>query len=152
VATATAPATDLYIFEDDCELTTAPAAIAHWVDQVKQSGAPWDILLLGANEYVESQAGWIRIDETAAEFPLTRVQRFWGTHAMVIRPTAARAALKVFAEAQRAGTFLPADWMWNEAIRQEGLLAFGPLQPKSFCRQVPGLVSAITGIMRLGQI
>ncbi len=143
---------ELCVFEDDCELVAPPSAIAHWVERVKQSGVPWDILLLGANEYVESQAGWIHFDDSAAEFPLTRIMRFWGTHAMMIRPAAMRAALKTFAEAQREGAFLPADWMWNEAIRREGLAVFGPLQPKSFCRQIPGLVSAITGAVRIGQI
>jgi hypothetical protein len=71
---------------------------------------------------------------------------------MVIRPRAAQAALKVFAEAQREGTFLPADWMWNEAIRKERLIAFGPLDPMEFCQQAPGLTSAITGAIRIGKI
>jgi GR25 family glycosyltransferase involved in LPS biosynthesis len=143
---------ELYVFEDDCALIAPPSAIAHWVDLMKQSTVPWDILLLGANEYVESKAGWIHSDEHTAEFPVMHVTRFWGTHAMIIRPAAMRAALKTFAEAQREGRFLPADWMWNEAIRREGLLVFGPLQPKSFCQQIPGLVSAITGTVRIGQI
>lgn len=141
----------IIIFEDDCEFMVSTGAIRQWVDQVERIALPWDILLLGANEYVDSQYILARV-ENGHEFPLTRVKRFWGTHAMIIQPSAAQAALRVFARAQEEGVFLPVDWMWNEAIRQEGLQVFGPLQPKSLCRQVPGLVSAITGVMRLGEI
>jgi GR25 family glycosyltransferase involved in LPS biosynthesis len=142
---------ELYVFEDDCQLTAAPDAIKAWVNRMRDTGAPWDILLLGANEYVESEAGTLHWGEDEA-IRVQRVGRFWGTHAMVIRPRAAQAALKVFAEAQREGTFLPADWMWNEAIRKGELLAFGPLQPTEFCQQAPGLTSAITGTVRIGKI
>lgn len=142
---------ELYVFEDDCQLTAPPAAIEAWVNRMRSTGAPWDILLIGANEYVESEAGTLGWGE-GESIQLQRVGRFWGTHAMVIRPRAAQAALKVFAEVQREGTFLPADWMWNEAIRKGGLLAFGPLDPMEFCQQAPGLTSAITGAIRIGKI
>jgi GR25 family glycosyltransferase involved in LPS biosynthesis len=142
---------ELYVFEDDCQLRAAPAAIKAWVDRMRSTGAPWDILLLGANEYVESEAGTLRWGEDQT-IRVQRVGRFWGTHAMVVRPRAAQAALKVFAEAQREATFLPADWMWNEAIRKGDLLAFAPLQPTEFCQQAPGLISAITGTVRIGKI
>ena len=142
---------ELYVFEDDCQLTAPPEVVQAWVDRMRGTGAPWDILLLGANEYVESEAGTLGWGE-GESIRVQRVGRFWGTHAMIIRPRAAQAALKVFARAQREGTFLPADWMWNEAIRLETLLVFAPLQPTEFCRQAPGLVSAITGAIRIGKV
>ena len=147
---------ELYVFEDDCQLVAPPPAIKGWVDAMRATGVPWDLLLLGANEYVESEMGVLSPPEglvgQGARIPVRRVGRFWGTHAMIIRPRAAQAALKVFADAQKQGVFLPADWMWNEAIRVGGLLAFGPMEPDALCRQAPGLVSAITGTMRLGLI
>lgn len=150
---------ELYVFEDDCQITGPPAALEGWVGAMRGTGIPWDMLLLGANEYVEAERGILSpsqegaAEETRGErIAVQRVGRFWGTHAMVIRPRAAQAALKVFADAQKQGVFLPADWMWNEAIRQGGLLVFGPPEPTTFCRQAPGLVSAITGTVRLGLI
>lgn len=145
---------ELYIFEDDCQLTAPPPAIKVWVDSMRNTGVPWDLLLLGANEYVESEMGLLSPPEgqEGDRIPVRRVGRFWGTHAMIIRPRAAQAALKVFADAQKQGIFLPADWMWNEAIRVNGLLVFGPMEPTALCRQAPGLVSAITGTVRLGLI
>lgn len=147
---------ELYIFEDDCQFTAAPPAIKGWVEAMRNTGVPWDLLLLGANEYVESEMGILSPPEGLVgqgdRIPVRRVGRFWGTHAMIIRQRAAQAALKVFADAQKQGTFLPADWMWNEAIRQNGLLVFGPMEPTALCRQAPGLVSAITGTLRLGLI
>jgi GR25 family glycosyltransferase involved in LPS biosynthesis len=136
----------LWIFEDDCELVAEPHAIQDWVAMARTpaAGLPdWDLLLLGATEYVE-------LARAPPQF--IQVNRFWGTHAMLVRPRAMRAALKVFAEAQRNRLFLPADWMWNEAIRREGLIALGPNTPQRFCRQAPGLVSAITGHIRLGKV
>jgi hypothetical protein len=154
---------ELYVFEDDCQLTGPPGALEGWVGAMRATGIPWDVLLLGANEYVESERGILSpsqevgAGEAAAEavgpqIAVQRVARFWGTHAMVVRARGAQAALKVFADAQKQGVFLPADWMWNEAVRQGGLLVFGPPEPTAFCRQAPGLVSAITGSVRLGLI
>jgi GR25 family glycosyltransferase involved in LPS biosynthesis len=149
---------ELYVFEDDCQLTGPPGALEGWVDAMRATGIPWDVLLLGANEYVESERGVLSPSQEGAgeaagpQIAVQRVARFWGTHAMVVRPRGAQAALKVFADAQKQGVFLPADWMWNEAVRQGGLLVFGPPEPTAFCRQAPGLVSAITGTVRLGLI
>ena len=94
------------------------------------------MLLLGANEYVESEA---------APGAYKRVKRFWGTHAVILSEKAMRAALQVFADAQKRGEFLPADWMYNEAIKQADLVCYGPAKLDMLCRQKPGLVSAITG-------
>jgi len=128
------------IFEDDCEVIGNQDDIYGYLHRASHLPTDWDMILLGANEYVES---------TLAEGgAYTRVQRFWGTHAVILKPKAMRAALKVFADAQKNGTFLPADWMYNEAIKQEGLVCYGPTKISSLCRQKPGLVSAVTGNKR----
>jgi GR25 family glycosyltransferase involved in LPS biosynthesis len=124
------------IFEDDCEMRGTQDDVYDFIHRAGQLPATWDILLLGANEYVE-----------AAKFDdkYTRVNRFWGTHALIVTEKAMRAALKVFADAQKGGIFLPADWMYNEAIKQHGLVCYAPTRIDSLCRQKPGLISAITG-------
>jgi len=125
------------LFEDDCEMIGSRDDIYGFIHQ---AGKEWDILLLGANEYVESEA---------VPGPYKRVKRFWGTHAMVLSEKAMRAALQAFADAQKRGVFLPADWMYNEAIKQADLVCYGPAKLDMLCRQKVGLVSAITGKVRL---
>jgi GR25 family glycosyltransferase involved in LPS biosynthesis len=127
------------LFEDDCEMIGSRDDIYGFIHQ---AGKEWDILLLGANEYVESEAA-----EGLAE-SYKRVKRFWGTHAVILSEKAMRAALQVFADAQKRGVFLPADWMYNEAIKQADLVCYGPAKLDMLCRQKKGLVSAITGKKR----
>lgn len=124
------------LFEDDCEILGSRDDIYGFIHQ---AGKEWDILLLGANEYVESEA---------AQGPYTRVKRFWGAHGLVLSEKAMRAALQVFADAQKQGVFLPADWMYNEAIKQADLVCYGPAKLDMLCRQKTGLISAITGKKR----
>lgn len=146
----------IIIFEDDCEMSEGVSINtimthvhgANMLGDVKigtdttSVADAWDILLLGANEYVESEA------TTVAEY--RRVKRFWGTHAIILRESAMRAALQVFADAQRGGIFLPADWMYNEAIKG-GLTCIGPANLYSLCRQKEGFVSYITGAPRVNK-
>jgi GR25 family glycosyltransferase involved in LPS biosynthesis len=127
------------LFEDDCEMIGSRDDIYGFIHQ---AGKEWDMLLLGANEYVESEAA-----EGLTE-SYKRVKRFWGTHAVILTEKAMRAALQAFADAQKRGVFLPADWMYNEAIKQAGLVCYGPAKLDMLCRQKPGLVSAITGKTR----
>jgi GR25 family glycosyltransferase involved in LPS biosynthesis len=131
--------THTIIFEDDCDITGTQDDIYGFIHRAGNLPVAWDILLLGANEYVEST----QFDNT-----YTRVNRFWGTHALVLTDKAMRAALKVFADAQKKGEFLPADWMYNEAIKQHELVCYAPTRIASICRQKPGLVSAINGKVR----
>ena len=128
------------IFEDDAELTISMDCVHRFVDDViKQSDNKWDIILLGANEYVNSMPITQQI---------TRVYRFWGTHAMIVHRDAFQFIKSTFKESFDEGIFLPADWMYNEAIRQHRMRVFAPSSPKLFFRQIPGLVSAITGKVR----
>lgn len=130
------------IFEDDCDLAKSVArdAVMKFIHLSNTLGESWDILLLGASEYVESS------ETPSADYK--RVNRFWGTHAIILRERGMRAALKAFAEAQRQGVFLPADWLYNEAIKLDGLCCFGPSDPFQLCRQKVGLVSYVTGSIR----
>ena len=127
------------IFEDDCEMLGAQDDIYGFLHRANHIPTEWDMILLGANEYVES------LPPVGA---YTQVKRFWGTHAVILKEKAMRAVLRVFADAQKRGEFLPADWMYNEAIAQHNLVCYGPTKVDSLCRQKPGLVSAITGNTR----
>ena len=124
------------IFEDDCyfkpEVTTE--VIEKFIEEANTT-VEWDILLLGATEYVESS-------EMTPEFK--RVGRFWGTHGLIINQRASHAALKGFERSQGQGIFLPADWLYNEAIKVGGLICIGPSDPFIFCKQKEGLLSYIT--------
>lgn len=126
------------IFEDDCELTASKECIHDFLDQQKKNS--WDILLLGANEYVNA--------EIEVPGSTKRVKRFWGTHALFVRKKAANAILATFNEMQKEGVFPPADWLYNEAIKRYNLICIGPNLPNKFCRQARGLVSLITGKVR----
>lgn len=133
----------LVLFEDDCDFKAelVQQDLMKYIHGANMLGEPWDILLLSATEYVES---------AGTPFPdYKKVGRFWGTHALVLRERGMRAALKVFHAAQKEGTFLLADWMYNEAIRKEGLTCFGPTDLYRFCRQKEGLHSYLTGKIRM---
>jgi len=130
----------LVLLEDDCEFRDGVdkkdiAQFVHFANTLQ----PWDILLLGATEYVES--------EPTASPDYKRIQRFWGTHALILRERGMRAVLKAFHAAQLKGEFLPADWLYSNAIR-EGLICLGPADPFRFCRQKEGLQSYLTGKVR----
>jgi GR25 family glycosyltransferase involved in LPS biosynthesis len=131
----------LAIFEDDCDFSDeiTEKEIATYISRADTLGRPWDILLLGGTEYVESK-------EVSAEY--TQVGRFWGTHALILQERGMRAALKAFDAAQKQGIFLLADWMYNEAIRLDSLVCYGPTDPFRLCKQKEGLVSQLTGKVR----
>ena len=128
------------IFEDDAELLMPMEHVDRFIDDVlKTQGNNWDIILFGANEYVNSKP---------ITHEINRVYRFWGTHAMIINANAFDYIRKAFEESLDEGIFLPADWMYNEAIRRYKLRVFGPSSAKLFFRQVPGLISSATGKIR----
>lgn len=130
----------LFILEDDC-IPVLP--YAQWEMFIMTADLftkkEWDILLLGATEYVES---------SVASFSARRVERFWGTHAVIVKPRAAEAILRTFVETQKEGVFMPADWLYNEAIRRHGLRCYGPADPHCLCKQATGLVSSNAGEIR----
>ena len=130
----------IYIFEDDTELVLPMNLVNIFIDDViKNVDNKWDIILLGANEYVSSKP---------ITHEINRVYRFWGTHAMIVNGNVFGHIKKTFFDSMEDGIFLPADWMYNEAIRRFKLRVFAPSSPLLFFRQVPGLVSGITGRIR----
>jgi len=130
----------VYIFEDDAELIMPMEVVSSYLSDIMADYSDsWDIILLGANEYVSSK-------------PLTqhinRVYRFWGTHAMIINRNVFELVRRTFEDSLGQGIFLPADWLYNETIKRYSLRVYAPSSPKLFFRQVPGLTSAITGKVR----
>lgn len=124
------------IFEDDAEAVTSLVHIKEFVEEVDPN---WDILFLGANQWVEFS------NKTPK---LVSVIRFWGTHAFLIRLEAAKKVLAMYTSLFEKGFAYPADWLYAKSIRDYSLVAYGPTNPKGFIRQKPGLVSAITGKVR----
>jgi len=130
------------LLEDDCDFNIGVEAddIMKYIHLSNTLGEPWDILLIGASEFVEKSP------TTSSDY--MKVRRFWGTHALVLRERGMRAVLKAFAASQQRGEFLPADWLYNEAIQRHGLVCFGPAVPLKLCRQKEGYTSYITGSVR----
>jgi len=125
-----------FIFEDDAELLAPFEEVQEFVDSIEGS---WDIILLGANEYVEF---------VSSENDYHRINRFWGTHAMLINPKCCAKIMATFEEMKRGGVFPPPDWMYNEAIKQKRLCVYAPVDPERFFRQKKGLISLLTGNVR----
>jgi GR25 family glycosyltransferase involved in LPS biosynthesis len=132
----------LIVFEDDCEFKAEVTRddLTEYIHMANSLGEPWDILLLGGTEYVES--------ERTSSADYTKVGRFWGAHALILRERGMRAALKAFHASQVKGDFLPGDWLYNEAIRLDSLVCYGPAEPFRFCKQKEGLMSYLTGKLR----
>ena len=122
------------IFEDDAEVVDA----AELENFVAARAPGWDILLLGANE-------WVDVTEAAAG--ARRVRRFWGNHALILNLRAARAVIAMHARLTARGFAYPTDWLYAEAVK-EGLKMYGPTDAKAYCIQTGGLVSLITGNVR----
>jgi GR25 family glycosyltransferase involved in LPS biosynthesis len=132
----------LIVFEDDCEFKAEVTReqLTKYIHMANTLGEPWDVLLLGGTEYVES--------EPTSSADYTKVGRFWGAHALILRERGMRAALKAFHASQVKGDFLPGDWLYNEAIRLDSLVCYGPAEPFRFCKQKEGLMSYLTGKLR----
>lgn len=127
------------IFEDDAELVVTCEKLEEFYEQVCSEVPEWDILVLGANEWVDIQK-----KQNGLIWP----RRYWGTHAFLIRRRAAEAVIMMFEDLQRKGLSYPADWLYSYVIQQQKLVAVGPEVCRSLIRQKPGLVSAINGKVR----
>ena len=129
------------IFEDDVELVCDVNDIYEYIDY-SWSLPEWDILFLGVNELVDAKP----LDE---EPLLSRVKRFWGTHAVLLTRKAARAIITEFQSSVQQGYALPADWLYSFAIQHHDLTAYCPTDPRACVQQKEGLVSTCTGKLRL---
>ena len=127
------------IFEDDAELIVSRQTLQDFYDHVSSQKPEWDILVLGANEWVD-----IRTSGKEYVFPT----RFWGTHAMLIRREAAEKVVATFEELQSRGYSYPADWLYSYVISHKNLIAYGPGVCRRLIQQKPGLISAINGKVR----
>jgi GR25 family glycosyltransferase involved in LPS biosynthesis len=135
------------IFEDDAEVICEKETLEAFVGTVEEIDPDWDILFLGANEWVESLP--FAKNRAKPQFELVRrIQRFWGTHAFLIRRRAANLVIATHEKALKEGFAYPADWLYAKTIKEYSLKVYGPADPKSMIRQKPGLVSSITGNIR----
>jgi GR25 family glycosyltransferase involved in LPS biosynthesis len=96
---------------------------------------PWDMVLLGTNEIVESIMKNV-----------IHVRRFWGTHAVVLRGKAMRAILSEYERLVKEGYAYPADWLYSAAIKNHDLIAVTP--QSNYIIQKEGIVSICTGKIR----
>jgi len=135
------------IFEDDAEMVCGVDTLVNYINAVEEINPDWDILFLGANEWVDS----LPFAETKGkpQFDLVRrIDRFWGTHAFLIRRRAADLVVATHEKLLKEGFAYPADWLYAKTIKDHMLKVYGPADPKSMIRQKPGLVSSITGNIR----
>ena len=130
------------IFEDNCAFTATPEEINRFCEGAeKATNGQWDLLLFGANEYVNAKPD-------PKDDSLCHPSRFWGTHAVIVRPKAGLAIIDTFAEFQEKGQFPPADWLYSRAISKHDLICVGPKKPLALCCQKDGLISLVTGQIR----
>ena len=122
------------IFEDDAEVV---GAVGPYLAEVGRLEQP-DLIFLGVNEIVEGEA--------TANPGIQRVQRFWGTHAVIVSRKAMLAIFEVYTQSLKDGYALPADWLYSFAIKEKGLVAYAPSIP--IIRQRPGFVSLTSGNVR----
>ena len=135
------------VFEDDAEVVCDLDTLVNYMNTVEEINPDWDILFLGANEWVDS----LPFAETKGkpQYDLVRrIDRFWGTHAFLIRRRAADLVVMKHTELLGKGFAYPADWLYAKTIKEYNLKVYGPSNPKSMIRQKPGLVSSITGNIR----
>jgi GR25 family glycosyltransferase involved in LPS biosynthesis len=136
----------ILIFEDDAQLVQPANILIDYLNKIKEftdeaihEERNWDVLLLGANEYVSSKPITQHIE---------RVNRFWGTHAMYIRRESIPEILRTFDSYLSKGIFLPPDWLYNKTIEEKHFVVYGPSRPKLLLQQKVGVVSSITGNVR----
>ena len=122
------------IFEDDAEVV---GAVKSYLNEVAQL-PPADLIFLGVNEIVEG--------EPTANPGIQKVERFWGTHAVIVSRKAMFSIFEVYTQSLKDGYALPADWLYSFAIKEKGLIAYAP--SISTVRQRPGLLSLTSGNVR----
>jgi len=122
------------IFEDDAEVV---GDLEHYLTYVAKLPTA-DVICFGTNEIVDG--------EPTPVPSIAKVTRFWGTHAIMINRKAMHALLMTYHNGIKKGILYPADWLYNTAIKEYGLIAYAPI--KSVIKQKSGLVSSINGRIR----
>lgn len=133
----------LGIFEDDAEIVSPLEDLETFYTN---AGDDWDILFLGANEWVEIK--YMDPKTGADNYNCAFIQRFWGTHAFLIKERAAQLVIQDHLEILKNGYAYPADWLYAYSIQKHKLKALGPFNAKQYIRQKPGLISSINGKVR----
>jgi GR25 family glycosyltransferase involved in LPS biosynthesis len=128
------------IFEDDVELITDVSEVYDYIEY-SWSLPDWDLLFFGVNEIVEGTP----LEEVPQ---LSKVKRFWGTHAVIVNRNGAKAILDEYALSLQDGYALPADWLYSFAIQQRSLVAYCPTNARALVQQKENLVSKCTGLLR----
>ena len=136
------------VFEDDAEIICDVDTLLRYISAVEEINPAWDIIFLGANEWVESLPFAQTVGKPQYDL-VRRIQRFWGTHAFLIRRRAANLVVTKHLELLRQGFAYPADWLYAKTIEDYNLKVYGPADPKSMIRQKPGVVSSISGNVRV---
>ncbi len=127
------------VFEDDAVQCVSKDTIQEWIDHAVPRD--WDILCLATNEHVKPV---FSINQHTVQ-----LERFWGTHAMIVKRETITKLLGMFEQLQQQGIQPIADWWYSAAITQYNLRCYAPLNPKAFFVQKVGLTSAITGKVRM---
>ena len=131
----------VFVLEDDARFLTTKVELEELVKtMIEQTENDWDILLLGANEYVESKSF----------SSIEKVNRFWGSHVLYINRRCIPLLIKTFEDSLKNNIVVYGDWMYNETIRMNNLKVYGPPKEdiKKYVVQTPNLVSALTGKVR----
>jgi len=129
----------VFLLEDDAKVNSSIEEINGLIEEINKF--PWDIILLGANEYVESEVQTMNIQ---------KVRRFWGAHSMLIKKECIPFILQTFEDFLEKDVCLYGDWLYKEAISKYNLKVYGPSLSfinKHFS-QSEGFVSALTGKRR----
>ena len=119
------------VFEDDVEMVGDKEELWAFINAAPK---PFDIFLLGANEYVNQFL-------YTPEYIIT--DRFWGTHAMLVSKKAAVAILDYYYSITLWKQRQPPDWIYNQAIKHNNLIVFGPRDRCEYFWQKPGVESTI---------
>ena len=127
---------DIIIFEDDCIFHGNLEELHTFIS----SAPPFDILCLGVSELVESQKSQY------SEY--VRAFRFWGTHALIIKKEAAKKIVETFERYSKEKKFLPADWLYSYAIKDNNLKAYVPTNIFKYVTFKRGLFSTVSNRIR----
>ena len=125
----------IIIFEDDCTFHGELAELHSFIKEAPE----FDILCLGTSETVESKPVGNRY---------LQIFRFWGTHALIVKKKAALKIIETFNTYCKYKIFLPADWLYSIAIKDNSLIAYAPINNREFFDYKRGLYSAVANSIR----
>lgn len=119
------------IFEDDCEFVGKKTDLDSYIHDLSYA----DILCLATSENVDYTL--------VPNKEYVSITRFWGTHALRITKKAALAIIATFEKYYAQRIFLPADWLYSYAIKEHGLIAFAPSNPREYFDYKRNIYSAV---------